>query len=89
MASCRWGITIIGLIISVIFKKYTLFGYPLSETPGCWILAAIVLGVIVIVEILIGLVSLLDGIFIGIGMVIVLTALELVNLLEKSRDKPA
>jgi len=40
---------VLGVIFSVIFKKYSFLGYPLKEWPGCGILAAVVF---VLIEIL-------------------------------------
>ena len=76
------AITIVGWIFSIIFKKYSFFGFPLSETPGCWYAAVIFWAFIEILNILNGG-SLLYNVRFVIGTVIALLILNFVNFIEQ------
>jgi hypothetical protein len=80
-------IVFVGGIFSVIFKKYSFFGYPIRTLPGCGFLAAFVMALLMIVNVLIGTRPLSEGIALGIAIVVLLLAYGFVVQLKKLLNK--
>jgi hypothetical protein len=64
------AVLVLGWIFSIIFKKYSFFGYALKDWPGCGILAGLVFVIIVIVDMIIGIKSLSYGGALIISMIV-------------------
>jgi hypothetical protein len=45
-------ILFVGTIVALMFKKYSFLGYPLDNWPGCGILAAIILALLMFIVVL-------------------------------------
>jgi hypothetical protein len=80
-------ILIFGLIFSVVFKKYSFLGYPISTWPGWGFLAATVMGLLMLIEVLIGYQPFSNGIALAIAMVILLLLYGFVVFLKRLFNK--
>jgi len=75
-------ITVVGWIVSVIFKNFSFFRFPLKDTPGCWFVAALILVMIVIINLILGK-PLSYGVRYGIGIFFAMFFLVFIHVLEQ------
>lgn len=81
-------VLIVGMIFSIILKKYSFFGYPIHNWPGLGgFLAAFVFVLITLVQSLSGFRPLSDGISVVIATIILLWVYEFAILLKRLLNK--
>lgn len=74
---------IVGLIFSIILKKYSFLDYPISNWPNCGFVAAIIFTLITIVLSLIGFRPLSYGISVVLATIVILLMYEFAIHLKK------
>jgi hypothetical protein len=79
-------VVVLGVIFSVIFKKYSFLGYPLKDWPGWGILAAVVFVLIEILMIIRGNEPLSFVGSIAVAMILLVLANKIFKLLKRQKN---